>query len=938
MTASVPQLPVAPAAPSGRAAPSGSAAPAGPAAGSWAGRPPGIPAVVPPPSGPLSFLAAAAAGLVACGVALAWARAAAVADPTADPVVAAAHFGMLATLSTGVMGALHQFTPVVTQRPLRSVRLARATFVTWLAAAWLLPLGIAAAQEGVVEAGGALAAIAVGLLAANLSAPLAARGKGATVTGLRFALAGFAATACFGVTYVADRRGNWFALAGHTVLAHAVIGLFAWLGLTYVAVAEKLWPMFLLAHVPGRRRAGQLAVWAVPAGVALLSPGLLAGVSWLAWTGAAMLAAGLGAHLVSLAAHARHRRRKADLHLAFVVTAAAWLVAGAGLALAAALVLPRDHHAGMALAAAAVAAFAGWLLEALAGHAHKVVPFILWSVLRGRGISTGPAGRPLGFADLYDHRVAAATYGLVTAGLAAVCAGFAAGKPGVIAAGGALLAAAGLAAAANLSLTPAWLLHRSGPAASAPAKPGPAQPAAATAAGKVPPQPGRSSTLSLAAIAAAAVAVLMAAAALWPGQASPGTAAGPQVVASGQTRTFSIELGDMAVRPSSVSVPYGTRVVLHVVNRGAMSHDLQLGGGAVGTGMLAPGQARTVSYGVFGQTAQAWCTVPGHKAAGMILTIRVAGPAAPAAAAAGSPGRDAVIDFAATPPAGWRPASPALAPAPAGTVHHITLIAEDRRMAVAPGVTQDMWTFNGQVPGPTLRGHIGDEFIVTLVNHSSMGHSLDFHAVSQPMSAMRTIGPGQSITERFRAGYSGIFLYHCATAPVLEHVANGMFGAVIIDPPRLPAVAHEFLMVQSELYLGPQGQPGDYAKMLRGQPDAVVFNGYVNQYLYAPLQVRAGQRIRIWVLDAGPADDTAFHVVGAQFTTVFADGAYLLRPGNSVQGAGEVGGAAQTLDLMPGEGGFAEFTVQAAGQYEMLDHHLEHAATGAAGYLTASAP
>ena len=444
-----------------------------PGSGAWPGRPPGVPAVVPPPAVPLSFLAAAALGLAACGATLIWARAAAVTDPTADPVVAAAHFGVLATLSTGVLGALHQFTPVVTQRPLRSVRLAQATFVTWLAGAWLLPSGIAAQQEGVVEAGGGLAAIAVVLLAVNLSAPLAARGKGHTVTGLRFALAGFMATACFGVTYVADRRGNWFDLSGHAVLAHAVIGLFAWLGLTYVAVAEKLWPMFFLAHVPGRRRAGHVAVWLIPGGVTLLSPGLLAGVAWLAWAGAAVLAAGLAAHLASLAAHVRHRRRTGGLHLAFVATSAACLLAGAGLALAATLAMPRDHHAGMALAAAAVTAFAGWLLEALAGHAHKVVPFILWSILRSRGVATAPSGRPLGFADLYDHRLAAATYALVTAGIAAVCAGFVAAQPAPIAAGGGLLAAAGLAAAGNLSVTPALLLRR-GPRPAAPPPPEPA--------------------------------------------------------------------------------------------------------------------------------------------------------------------------------------------------------------------------------------------------------------------------------------------------------------------------------------------------------------------------------------------------------------------------------------------------------------------------------
>ncbi|MGH3244869.1 MAG: hypothetical protein ACRDOI_01440 [Trebonia sp.] len=429
--------------------------------GAWPGRPSGVPAVVPPPGIPLCFLAAAAAGLVACGIALAWARTAAVADPTADPVLVPAHLGVLATLSMGVMGALHQFTPVVTQRPLRSLWLARATFVTWLGAAWLIPVGVGLQREWLVEVGGGLAGTAVTLLVVNLTAPLTVRGKGHIVTGLRFAVAGFAVTACFGVTYVADRSGNWFALPGHTVLAHAVVGLFGWLGLAYVAVAEKLWPMFFLAHVPGRHLPGRLAVWLIPLGVSLLSPGLFFSVVALSWAGAVVLAAGLVAHLVSLAAHLRHRRRGGGLHLVFVVTAVGCLVAGAVLGLAAVLVMPRDHHGGMELTAAAVAACAGWLLEAFTGHAHKVVPFIVWSVLRGRGVATGPAGRPLGFADLYDHRLAAITYALVTVGIAAVATGFAATQPVALAVGGGLLAAAGLAAAVNLSVTPVLLLRGS---------------------------------------------------------------------------------------------------------------------------------------------------------------------------------------------------------------------------------------------------------------------------------------------------------------------------------------------------------------------------------------------------------------------------------------------------------------------------------------------
>ena len=202
-------------------------------------RPHAVAVVVPPPSVPLSFLAAAPVGLDGCGAALAWAGDAAAANPTADPVVAAAHLGVLATWSMGVLGAPHQFTPLVTHRPLRSVPLARPRS-WWLAASWLLPLSVASGQEDLTEAGGGLAAVAVGLLVANLGAPLSVRGKGPVVTGLRLAVAGLVVTACYGVVHVADRRGDWFGLAGHVVLAHAVVGLFAWLGLVYVSLAGTL--------------------------------------------------------------------------------------------------------------------------------------------------------------------------------------------------------------------------------------------------------------------------------------------------------------------------------------------------------------------------------------------------------------------------------------------------------------------------------------------------------------------------------------------------------------------------------------------------------------------------------------------------------------------------------------------------------------------------
>ena len=429
--------------------------------GAWPGRPPGVPGGVPPPSVPLSFLAAASFGLVACGITFIWARGAGIPDPTTDPIVVATHFGVLATLSMGVLGAMHQFTPVITGRPLRSIRLARATFLFWLAASWMLPIGIATEQVAVTAISGAFAALAIALLVVNFTGALSVRGKGAPVTGLRFALAGSVLTGCLGAAFVGDRQGNWFHLVGHVDLTMGVIGLFGWLGVTYVAVAEKLWPMFFLAHVPGRHLAGRMAVWAVPTGVALLSAGLIFNVSGIAWGGAFLLAAGLGAHLVSLVAHVRHRRRKADLHLAFVVTSALWLLAGIGLSLASALVMPHDYVFGVALVAAALVAFGGWLLTALVGHAHKVVPFIVWSALRGRGVDKNPAGKPLLFADLYDHRWAAVTYGLVTAGVTGLCVGFAASLPAATAAGGAALVATGIVVAVNLSVIPTGMHSKS---------------------------------------------------------------------------------------------------------------------------------------------------------------------------------------------------------------------------------------------------------------------------------------------------------------------------------------------------------------------------------------------------------------------------------------------------------------------------------------------
>jgi nitrite reductase (NO-forming) len=173
-------------------------------------------------------------------------------------------------------------------------------------------------------------------------------------------------------------------------------------------------------------------------------------------------------------------------------------------------------------------------------------------------------------------------------------------------------------------------------------------------------------------------------------------------------------------------------------------------------------------------------------------------------------------------------------------------------------------------------------------------------------------------------------MYHCGTPPVLHHTGNGMYGAVIIDPPDLPPVDHEYIFVQSEIYVGGTSGEG-YTKMQNEQWDAVVFNGYANQYEKAPIRVEPGEHIRAWVLDAGPSESSSFHVIGTIFDTVYREGHYELRPDATH-------GGSQALDLQPAQGGFVEFTLDARGTYPILTHKLVNAEKGALGYFQAGEP
>ncbi|MBS1847036.1 MAG: hypothetical protein JST73_02055 [Actinobacteria bacterium] len=412
------------------------------------GGPPITTLATPPAWLPLSWLVFAAIGLIGFGTALAIAARSVTGTPGAPTAVATVHLGMLAFLSTAVLGASHQFGPVVAGRRLRSVTAGLLTMLLWVPASWLLPFAFATHRPVLLEAAGVTAFTAVCLAAWNLSGPLLRRGRGTPVLGLRLAICYLVLTAAFGVTYTFDMHHGYFLLLPRRVLAHAHLGLLGWIGLAYVAVAEKLWPMFLLAHRPSTT-AGDWAVRLVAGGVPVVVIGLLIPSVPLTSIGAGIVVAGLVGHLVSLAGVIRHRRRRMELLHGFVLTSAVMLIVAVW---AAAVAGMFDLSITLRTRAIETEVFAltMWLGLAVIGHLHKIVPFITWSRMRTAGHTKAPNGRPLLFAHLVNAPAARATYALSTLGATTGIVGMAGGHVVLVGVSGAALAAAGAVALSNL--------------------------------------------------------------------------------------------------------------------------------------------------------------------------------------------------------------------------------------------------------------------------------------------------------------------------------------------------------------------------------------------------------------------------------------------------------------------------------------------------------
>ena len=288
-----------------------------------------------------------------------------------------------------------------------------------------------------------------------------------------------------------------------------------------------------------------------------------------------------------------------------------------------------------------------------------------------------------------------------------------------------------------------------------------------------------------------------------------------------------------------------------------------------------------------------------------------------------------------------------LRPETSKTIHLDTIA---RILEIAPGVRFVAWTFGGQVPGPTVHARVGDRIHFSMTNRSDesvpgaltftepMMHSMDFHAAMvSPQDKYRSIAPGQTIEFEFTLNYPGVFMYHCGTPMILEHIASGMYGVVVVEPRGgYPTHAdREYVIVQSEFYVQPdprgrtsEGHPLyvlDTKKVRTKESTYTVFNGRYNGLVDHPLPAKPGERVRLYVLNVGPSNTSSFHVVGTIFDRVWIDG----NPANEFRGM-------QTVLLGSSCAAIVEFRIPEAGKYVMVDHHFANATQGAIGLIDAT--
>jgi nitrite reductase (NO-forming) len=280
------------------------------------------------------------------------------------------------------------------------------------------------------------------------------------------------------------------------------------------------------------------------------------------------------------------------------------------------------------------------------------------------------------------------------------------------------------------------------------------------------------------------------------------------------------------------------------------------------------------------------------------------------------------------------PYDAALKPVPAGDLVKVHMTLKDMTVEVAPGVKYNTWAFDGHgAPGPVVHVRQGQTVEMTLTNGGAIPHSIDFHAARIALNvAFRDVAPGDSFTFRFTAGDPGVFMYHCGTKPVLAHIANGMYGAIVVEPKAgLPPADNEYVLVASEWYLNGDGiaKPAslDMAKARAMMPDWTTFNGYANQYVTHPLTADPGETTRFWVVAAGPTLDTNFHVVGTIFDRAWVNG-----------DMSQFQKGVQTVNVPAGGGAVFDVKIDGEGLYPFVSHAFAHVDLGQVGLLKVGNP
>ena len=283
-------------------------------------------------------------------------------------------------------------------------------------------------------------------------------------------------------------------------------------------------------------------------------------------------------------------------------------------------------------------------------------------------------------------------------------------------------------------------------------------------------------------------------------------------------------------------------------------------------------------------------------------------------------------------------------PPPITRKYPVTLrLTMDSRVTVAQLTSRykyTFWTFNDICPGPFIRARVGDTLELTHVNldPTGMAHNIDFHAVSGPGGGapLTFVEKEQQRKSRFKLLNPGLYVYHCAAAPLPMHVANGMYGLILVEPEEgLPPVDKEYYVMQSEFYFDPPEsgntliEEGSYGQGMKEEPEAVVFNGREGSLTGKDmLQAKIGERVRIFFGNGGPNLTSAFHVIGTIFDKVYREGDLTSPPGRNIQ----------TTVVPPGGSTVVEFIPAVPGNYTLVDHAIFRVDKGCVGFLAATGP